>query len=411
MPIHRGAWRSAQGIQTSPMMRPSSRCPRPFLPRPMFLAGLSSWVSSRGSRGGAIASARGRDREADEQGKGLYARENLVAWCIVPFDAKKRGPEERAAMLERLGFKHFAYDWRAEHVPTFDAEIEALKRHGIELDAFWFRGRAEPRAQLILDVLKRHGVKTQLWVLLDMGADRVTGEEQERGSSWPRRSSGRSPRRRRRSAARSPSTTTAAGSASRRTRSPSSSASRRGGHQRRHRLQPAPRPRPPRPLRRPAREDEAPSAGGQPQRHGARGRQEGQKILPLGQGELDLDLLQTIRDSGYRGPIGILGHTQDDAEERLHDNLDGLDWLVPQLDGKPAGPRPKPRTSGLPTAPPAARQAGGPSTVDPERVAALIAEAREDGDPAAGPGSSSPRSSPASPATRSASRAAPSGRS
>ena len=74
------------------------------------------------------------------------------------------------------------------------------------------------------------------------------------------------------------------------------------------------------------------------------GDKAGKKILPLGQGDLDLELLKTIRDSGYRGPIGILGHTQDDAEERLRDNLDGLDWLVPQLDGKPAGPKPKPRT-------------------------------------------------------------------
>src|SRR5262249_27037481 len=49
----------------------------------------------------------------------LFGRPNLVAWCIVPFDAKKRGPEERAAMLERLGFRRFAYDWRAEHLPTF----------------------------------------------------------------------------------------------------------------------------------------------------------------------------------------------------------------------------------------------------------------------------------------------------
>src|SRR5215467_5451910 len=60
----------------------------------------------------------------------LFARTNLVAWCIVPFDAAKRGPEERAAMLERLGFQHFAYDYRAEHIPTFDAEVKALQRHG-----------------------------------------------------------------------------------------------------------------------------------------------------------------------------------------------------------------------------------------------------------------------------------------
>ncbi len=68
----------------------------------------------------------------------IFARENLVAWCIVPFDTKKRGPEERAAMLERLGIKRLAYDYRAEHIPTFDAELDALKNHGIELTAWWF---------------------------------------------------------------------------------------------------------------------------------------------------------------------------------------------------------------------------------------------------------------------------------
>src|SRR5688572_17532915 len=45
----------------------------------------------------------------------LFAKENLVAWCIVPFDSQKRSPEERAAMLEKLGIKRLAYDWRVEH--------------------------------------------------------------------------------------------------------------------------------------------------------------------------------------------------------------------------------------------------------------------------------------------------------
>jgi hypothetical protein len=70
----------------------------------------------------------------------------------------------------------------------------------------------------------------------------------------------------------------------------------------------------------------------------------GKKILPLAQGDLDLDLLRTIRDSGYKGPIGILGHTDDDAEERLADNLDGLNWLKATLDGRDPGPKPKCRT-------------------------------------------------------------------
>ncbi|MGC4005991.1 MAG: hypothetical protein QM811_23875 [Pirellulales bacterium] len=74
------------------------------------------------------------------------------------------------------------------------------------------------------------------------------------------------------------------------------------------------------------------------------GDRTGKKIVPLGQGPRDLELLRTLVDSGYAGPIGILGHTQDDAEERLRDNLDGLEWLVPQLSGKPAGAKPIPRT-------------------------------------------------------------------
>src|SRR5262245_31729014 len=97
-------------------------------------------------------------------GKDPFARDNLVAWCIVPFDAKKRGPGERAAMLQRLGFKRFAYDWRAEHLPTFDAEVEALRRRGIELTAWWFPATLDKDARRILDVLGRHKVRAQLWV-------------------------------------------------------------------------------------------------------------------------------------------------------------------------------------------------------------------------------------------------------
>src|ERR1043166_6192602 len=95
----------------------------------------------------------------------LFARTNLVAWCIVPFDAKKRGPEERAAMLERIGFKWFAYDYRAEHVPTFDAEVEALQRHHVQLLAWWFPTTLNDEARTILSVLQRHDLRVQLWVM------------------------------------------------------------------------------------------------------------------------------------------------------------------------------------------------------------------------------------------------------
>ncbi|HOW66984.1 MAG TPA: TIM barrel protein [Candidatus Paceibacterota bacterium] len=103
---------------------------------------------------------------AESMGYNLYARTNLVAWCVVPFDAKKRGPEERAMMLERLGLRKLAYDWREEHVATFDQEIEAMKKHGIDMVAWWFPSSLDATAHRILRVLERHQVKAQLWVTM-----------------------------------------------------------------------------------------------------------------------------------------------------------------------------------------------------------------------------------------------------
>ena len=66
----------------------------------------------------------------------ILQADNLVAWCIVPFDANKRSPAERAVMLEELGIKRCAYDWREEHVPTFEQEIIEYQKHGI-VKCYW----------------------------------------------------------------------------------------------------------------------------------------------------------------------------------------------------------------------------------------------------------------------------------
>lgn len=125
----------------------------------VLLGGVAS-VGQNAETAGA-----GDERHAPTPGS-LFARTNLMAWCIVPFDARKRGPEERAEMLQRLGFKHFAYDWRDEHVPTFDEEIQAMQRRGISIDAWWFPANLGETSHRILETLKRHGVKAQLWVTM-----------------------------------------------------------------------------------------------------------------------------------------------------------------------------------------------------------------------------------------------------
>jgi putative heme-binding domain-containing protein len=336
-----------------------------------------------------------------ETARRLFARENLVAWCIVPFDSKKRAPEERAAMLERLGFRRFAYDWRAEHIPSFDAEIDALNRHKIRLDAFWVApGELNRESRIILDLLKRRGQKIDLWVLLDMGADQVKGAEQERRVA----------------------------DAAAKLRPLAEEAGKIGcslalynhggwfgepenqlviidrlkvqgitnvgivynlhhGHDNLDRFAAL--------LARIMPHLRCLNVNGMD----TGGDRHGRKILPLGQGAVDLALLRTICASGYQGPIGILGHTMDDAEERLRDNLDGLDWLVPQLQGRAAGPRPSPRTP-VPPAPQtkpaepakaATNSAPGEqvnpapaSMADAALVTDLLQQARQSGDPLRG---------------------------
>ncbi len=100
----------------------------------------------------------------------VFAKQNLVAWCVVPFDSKQRGPEERAAMLDDLGITKLAYDWREQHIPTFDDELRALNKHGIDLTAFWMMSGNNPQddryIREIFDFIARNRVKTQIWLLM-----------------------------------------------------------------------------------------------------------------------------------------------------------------------------------------------------------------------------------------------------
>lgn len=119
------------------------------------LASLLYVNASPGAMG--APSATGSETPARNKPAGLFEDTNLVAWCVVPFDAKKRGPEERAEMLRRLGIRKLAYDWRGEHVKEFEAEILACEKHGIAYFAFWGR---HPEA---FALFKARGLKPQIW--------------------------------------------------------------------------------------------------------------------------------------------------------------------------------------------------------------------------------------------------------
>lgn len=275
----------------------------------------------------------------------LFARTNLAAWCIVPFDAKKRGPEERAAMMEKLGFRLFAYDYRAEHIPQFDAEMAALRRHGIRLLAWWFPGTLNEEAKTILKVLERHQVRdVQLWVTGGGGPAKTTEEQRARVESEAARI-----RPIAEAAAKLPGSVALYNHGGwfgepenqieiieRLRRDGVTNVgivyNLHHGHDHLDRF--------PALLQRMKPHLLALNLNGMTRR----GDTIGKKILPLAQGDLDRQLLEIIRTSGWQGPIGILNHTDEDAEGRLLDNLDGLDWLLEQRPGQPDSRKPVPRT-------------------------------------------------------------------
>lgn len=116
--------------------------------------------------------------------KDVFSKSNLIAWCIVPFDSKERNAEQRATMLNRLGITKLAYDWREKHIPFFDEEIKQLKLHNITLQAFWYASGPSPEKdknlQIIFDVLKRNKVTTQLWAMFSPGAGFDTLTQQQK---------------------------------------------------------------------------------------------------------------------------------------------------------------------------------------------------------------------------------------
>jgi len=100
----------------------------------------------------------------------LFSQKNLIAWCIVPYDSKKRNSEERALMLKDLGFTSFAYDWRAQDLPNMETEFATLKKYNISLKAVWFwvsganNGVLDEANETILKELAKSQTKTELWV-------------------------------------------------------------------------------------------------------------------------------------------------------------------------------------------------------------------------------------------------------
>jgi sugar phosphate isomerase/epimerase len=253
--------------------------------------------------------------------KSVFAKDNLVAWCIVPFDAKNRTPKERAEMLVRLGIGKLAYDWRQQHVPTFEEEILEMKRHGIEFSAFW---GSHPE---FTPLVEKHGIRPQFWTMMHAPAE---GSHEQKVEEASRRLLPLVEQMRRLGC--------------------KLALYNHGGWG----GEPANLVAVVKWLRENADADHVGIVYNLHHGHdhiadfadslalmqpylfclNLNGMNDGvnPKILPIGQGRHDAAMFKTIRDSGYAGPIGILDHRSDiDAEEALRANLDGLITVLEKI--------------------------------------------------------------------------------
>ena len=273
----------------------------------------------------------------------LMLTDNLLAWCIVPFDKGNRTPKERAEMLVRLGVKSYVYDWRQEHIPEFEEEIVQMLEHKIDIFGWWMPQEVDETCKTILSLFGKYQIKPQLWITYGddpaegMAHGEIVNDYYDRLELL----------------------VDAAGEAG----------LKLGLYNHMHWFG------------EPENELEIMhkfSAAGKDNvglvynfHHGhahidrfqevmdiitphlmclnvngmdRRGLDQAYKIVPLAQSECEIDMLRIVAKSDYQGPIGILNHTQEDSEERLADNLDGYRWCQRVLAGKDPGPKPTPRS-------------------------------------------------------------------
>lgn len=300
--------------------------------RPNGYSFLASVLVAMVAGGGMMAWS----QEPNSSKPKILEKSNLVAWCIVPFDASKRSPEQRAKMLQVLGIDRCAYDWRDEHVASFEEEILQYKRHGIEMFAFW---GGHPRA---FELFEKYEIKPQIWrIMADPGGE-TQALRVERAAEAMRELAEQTKRQG------LPLGLYNHGGWSGEPGNMVAVCKRlrvmgfehvgivynfHHGHdhiekwaQHFSQMQPYLL----------CLNINGMNPGAQP------------KILGLGQGEHESAMMRVVVESGYDGPIGILDHrTELDAKESLEENLEGVKWLRKEL-GEPGSGGPRPRAAKSP---------------------------------------------------------------
>jgi sugar phosphate isomerase/epimerase len=112
-------------------------------------------------------------------------RSAIGASHLIAHDAVPRTALERATMLREIGLSRIVWDWREEHIDSFDAELDALRLAGVQLAGMWTPlpmpaleepdyasrfGVVPARLKYLITEAARRGLSPDLWTQISFGA-------------------------------------------------------------------------------------------------------------------------------------------------------------------------------------------------------------------------------------------------
>ena len=98
--------------------------------------------------------------------------DNTYPWCIVAYDALERSPAERIQMIKELGFEKYAYDWRDRHLDDTYTELTLARDNNIQIVSVWLWLNAERDSlnqlsdsnEEIFQIIEKLNLKTTFWL-------------------------------------------------------------------------------------------------------------------------------------------------------------------------------------------------------------------------------------------------------
>ena len=112
--------------------------------------------------------------------------EDTFPWCIVAFDSLERTPTERIKMITEFGFKNYAYDWRDKHLVDSKNELILAQENGIEILSVWVWmnpkqdsvHKLSPANEKMFQIVEELNLKTTFWVGLSPSYFKKTTHEE-----------------------------------------------------------------------------------------------------------------------------------------------------------------------------------------------------------------------------------------